>query len=185
MSRSIVVILGCIACIGGTRSIARNDAHSVIYLSVCVAVCQAQRWYMQNGWTNCRNVWGQARRTICWMVLLWLRFDTLCTSGFMLTSYLRIMARNRRCERPATQQGQQDLTPRQILKLTHQGTKPNRGRGLIASDWVFEDCPRYRIKTSMTKIFGLGLGLELHWPWRSMQLVIFVIGVNPQRQKSL
>ena len=43
VSRNIVVILGRIACIGGTRSIARNDAHSVIYLSVCVAVCQAQR----------------------------------------------------------------------------------------------------------------------------------------------
>jgi len=58
-------------------------------------------------------------------VLLWRRYDTLCTSGLWMTSCLHIMARNRRSKKASTQSDYcTDLTPRRMLKVTHQKAAP-------------------------------------------------------------
>jgi len=61
----------------------------------------------------------------------------LCTSGLWITSFLHAMAKRREKSVYASQSnspgGGTHLTPWHVLRLTHQGAVPDRGRSLMST----------------------------------------------------
>ena len=107
-------------------------------VSVCLRVCVSLglRAYLQNYTSDLHQLFVHiiySRGS----VLLWLRCDMLCTSGFLLwmPSFVHIMAKTMRRKKEYTQigstEGDMDLTAWHILKVTHHGQHRTGSENLI------------------------------------------------------
>jgi len=98
---------------------------------VCLLVCEHISRTTCPIFTNFLYIYSRGS------VLLWLRCDMLCTSGFLLwmPSFVHIMAKTMRRKNEYTQigstEGNMDLTAWHILKVTHHGQHRTGSENLI------------------------------------------------------